>query len=581
METDLPSRRPPEVPRAQRLFEAFTAASVAAGRARRPEDVYPAASQALRQVGLHVNIFDRLPDGRAGLREVTYAPELIARAEKLLGVSVQDFTVDPSRVHAYAQVLHDGRTVFLDDTVELLSALVPSGAGAVASAVVRMLGIGRVIAAPLRGDEAVDGMLLVLGDDLGTLDIPAVEAFAHLLGLTRARVTLTTRLEASVAELQQTQARLLHAQRLETLGLLTAGIAHDFNNLLTPATFAQEVLELRADPELRKWVDIVGAALERSTRLTKQLLALGRRQQLHVAVIDLHAVIVEGSRLLERILGDGLLLDLRLDADRSWVRADRSQLEQVLLNLVVNARDALSVGGRVCISTSNESRRLPGHAADADHDCLRLAVEDDGSGMSAQVLQRVFEPFFSTKPAGVGSGLGLPVVEGIVEQHGGMLTIESHVGRGTTVVVRLPVQDHDARPHAPPPVEVELASIDRDIWVLEDRTDIRRLVAAALRSKGARVSTAASLAQARQLIARANAPALLVSDIVLPDGFGVDFAAELREACPQLRVLLMSGHPLDDEVGRRAAEVSDGYLLKPFTRMQLLRAVAEALGLDR
>ena len=377
------------------------------------------------------------------------------------------------------------------------------------------------------------------------------------------------------------EAQLRQAQKMEAVGQLAGGIAHDFNNLLGVIIGYSELLlrDVAAMPAAKHRLTEVKTAAERAAALTRQLLAFGRRQVLQPRVLDVNAVVREAEAMLARLIGEDIDIVADLDPALGTVKADPGQLEQVVVNLAVNSRDAMPQGGMLTIRTRNveldaaHAQRHPGTAAGA---YVALEVADTGHGMAREVLDHVFEPFFTTKELGRGTGLGLATVYGIVTQTGGHLEVESEVGRGTTFRVLLPRADAPARvapPVASPPRGGET------ILVIEDAAPLREMVQEILQEAGYAVLSAANANEALATAgAHAGAIALVISDVVMPGLSGPAVAARLRGLRPGIRVLFMSGYP-DESIGQRGAALdpSTHFLQKPFTADSLTRKVREVL----
>jgi two-component system cell cycle sensor histidine kinase/response regulator CckA len=364
---------------------------------------------------------------------------------------------------------------------------------------------------------------------------------------------------------RQLSERILELQRAEAVGRLAGGVAHEVNNQMTVVLGALEFLSRRPDLPLaaRADLDHIRRAAERSAQVTHSLLAYSRKQVLQPGVIDLNEILRGQEPVLRRIL-EGRRLELHVAAEPAVIRADRAAIEQALVNLVLNARDATEEGGTVEIGLE----LAPG--------TVRLKVSDTGKGMSPDTLAHVFEPFFTTKPTGEGTGLGLSVVQGIVEQHRGVVRATSEPGRGTTFVIDLPESaEHVATPPAP---KAPVRGHGETVLVVEDESLLRRLACRALKSAGYDVLAAGDAEEAILLLRNHPGPIdLLVTDVVMP---GVD-GAQLGRAAATLRpgvpVLYMSGHTDQDLVGRKLVESDAGFLQKPFTPETLVRAVARAL----
>jgi two-component system, cell cycle sensor histidine kinase and response regulator CckA len=373
--------------------------------------------------------------------------------------------------------------------------------------------------------------------------------------------------------------QLRQASKMEALGRLASGVAHDFNNLLTVVNGYAELLvdSLQGDDRAADAVEIRKAGL-RATELTAQLLAFGRRSKRELEPVDLNGRIEAMVPMLRRVLGEDIEFTASLDRGLGTVMADPSQLDQVVMNLAVNARDAMPAGGSLSLATS---RLTPGgssgrEGADA---WARLEIADSGTGMEPDVLEHIFEPFYTTKGKGKGTGLGLAVVYGIVQQMNGSIRVESTVGVGSRCIVELPLCDvPSARPGGIEPVTEEPVRATETVLVVEDEATVRDLCKRALEAEGYRVYVAGpheALALADRI---GRALDILVTDVVMPEFDGPTIAAALRSGRQDLKVLFMSGYPRDREEELTGA-VAEGFALsKPFTPRELGEAVRRVLG---
>jgi PAS domain S-box-containing protein len=387
------------------------------------------------------------------------------------------------------------------------------------------------------------------------------------------------RLEHALLEEQ-----LRQAQKMEAIGRLAGGVAHDFNNLLTvinaTAGFVAEDLP-PADPR-QEDIQAILEAGRRGARLTRQLLAFGRRQVLEPEVLDLNGVVRDLEGMIRRLIGEDIDLRIELADGLDPVSADRSQIDQVVMNLVVNARDALGSGGRIQVRTANVglggTRSLNGSMAPR----VLLAVSDDGEGMSTEVQDRIFEPFFSTKEEGRGTGLGLSMVYGIVQQSGGDIRVRSGSGEGTTIEVLLPRVDLDAGGDSieSSPVEEPGAEL---ILVVEDEAVVRKLVRRILESAGYSVLLAANGEEALVECERASHEiGLVLTDVVMPEMGGKELADRLARRWPDLKVLYMSGYTGQAIARRGSLDEGAWFISKPFEPAELVskvRAVLASSGL--
>lgn len=404
-----------------------------------------------------------------------------------------------------------------------------------------------------------------------------------------ARTDELARLAASVDDmaerLHDRQEREVQAQKLEAIGQLAGGVAHDFNNLLTAiignTEIARELIEPAhpARPELDEALQAAG----RSAALTRQLLTFARRSDLAPRVVRVDVLLEDLLSLLRRLIGEHIALSLRLDPALPPVRLDTGSIEQAILNLVVNARDAMPAGGQIEIA----AQRVAVQNADAHHahgvpagEWLQIAVRDTGQGMTPDVLARAFEPFFTTKPVGQGTGLGLAMVYGTVRQHDGHVRVDSRPGEGTTVLLYLPpAQDAVADEPAPTPSASVAVGGAQRIMLVEDETSVRTVVERVLRQAGYHVRAfadgAAALAECdHETLATLD---LLISDVVMPHLGGVELVRAIRTRREDLPVLFVSGYRETDELDVLLTSPHTVLLDKPFTSASLLQAVQQLL----
>lgn len=386
-----------------------------------------------------------------------------------------------------------------------------------------------------------------------------------------------------VTDRTRLEAQLRQAQKMEAIGSLAGGVAHDFNNVLSVIlSYAALVTdELAVGSPLREDMDEIRRAGERATALTRQLLAFSRQQVLQPCPVELNELLAGTEKMLRRLLGDDISLSLRTLDSSLVVVADPGQLEQIVMNLVVNARDAMQRGGDLLIETS--SATVEGVAAQGlelvPGAYAVLRVTDTGSGIDTMTLPRIFDPFFTTKEKGKGTGLGLATVFGIVKQSGGCISVESVVGRGTTFTIHLPRAQR--RVTVAPPSSVSTSARDgtETILLVEDDDQVRGLARTILRRHGYDVIEAANGGEAllicEELGRRID---VLVTDVVMPRMSGRQLARRLGKMRPEMRVICMSGHTPAEVADRDVLVGSVAYLQKPITPDLLLRKVREVLG---
>jgi PAS domain S-box-containing protein len=534
----------------------------------------------------------RRPDGRPvwlevrGRRMATGAAELVARdvtarhalqeERDRLAIAVEQST------DAVVLTDRDGRAVYVNDAFEHMHGVPKTevlgtlpelwdpdeaGKAEVDERMATVLATGRwsgdVVHRHADGSEITAlTRIVAIRDDHGTP--------AGFLGL----VTDVTRERAL-------EANLARAARMEAIGQLAGGVAHDFNNLLTAVLGHAELATLAAEdrPDVRAELEEITRAGERAQALTRQLLAFGRRSLLRPRVVDLGEVALGLEPMLRRLIGEDVSLQVVVDDPPGPVEVDASLLEHAIVNLIVNARDAMPGGGLIRVTAG---RPDPGESPEGAWAMLR--VTDTGTGIPPDVLERIFEPFFSTKPQGKGTGLGLAMVHGFVDQSGGQLRVSTHPNAGTKFSILLPVAEGARLPERPVP------SVGREsgrrthagtILVAEDEAVLRAIVERALQNAGYTVLMADSGERAVSLAAEYPGPIdLLFTDIVMPGIHGLTLARALRSTRPETRVLITSGYTEDDVV-RRGVDLADmPFLPKPYTPSGLVAAVAEQLAAD-
>jgi signal transduction histidine kinase len=386
-----------------------------------------------------------------------------------------------------------------------------------------------------------------------------------------------------ITQLKRLEEQFRQAQKMEAVGRLAGGVAHDFNNLLTVINgYSDMVLTTLDDHDpVRPLIEEVGKAGDRAAGLTRQLLAFSRQQILRPKVLELNEVVADVSKMLRRLIGEDVELALKPGAGLRRVKADPGQIEQVVMNLAVNARDAMPTGGQLTIETRNVER--DGACAHDGSEVrpgsyVLLAVSDTGCGMTEEVRERVFEPFFTTKELGQGTGLGLATVYGIVTQSGGHIEVATAVGRGTTFRVYLPAVSGDSALVEKAAGASALPRGTETVLVVEDEAGVRELACLVLQRLGYEVLVAANAEQAVVVARHTERPLeLLLTDVVMPGAGGRVLAERLRAANAELQVLFMSGYT-DDAVVRHGVESDRVHFLpKPFTPATLARKVRDVL----
>jgi PAS domain S-box-containing protein len=385
-----------------------------------------------------------------------------------------------------------------------------------------------------------------------------------------------------VTERHTLEAQYQQAQKMEAVGRLAGGVAHDFNNLLT-AILGYSGLLLNAmpadDPRRTDLLEIQKAGTSAAS-LTRQLLAFSRKQIIEPTFLNLNTVVSDMRGMLERVIGEDVKVDLDLRLDVARVKADRGQMEQIVMNLAVNARDAMPKGGRLTIETANvelDAHYVKTHRLVTPGPYVVLTMTDTGTGMTPDVQAHLFEPFFTTKEQGKGTGLGLATVYGIVKRSGGSVGVYSEVGHGTSFRVYLPPADAPESVIDVPPPAPRLQPGTQTILVVEDSEGLRRLTSRLLEEQGYSVLLAANADEARRAFDQSPSIGLLLTDVVMPGGSGPELTRQLMEQRPGLRVVYMSGYTEDAIVQHGVLKAGIAFLHKPFTADTLGRKIREVL----
>ncbi len=431
----------------------------------------------------------------------------------------------------------------------------------------------------------VNSILTVsIGAVLSALEGIAQREYAARMELERDRTELVqanAALDHEMRERKLLETQLAQSQKLEAIGQLAGGVAHDFNNLLTVINgYSDELLSTTPATDGKRFMlEEIHAAGERAAELTRQLLAFSRKQILAPQILDLNTIVSKLEKMLRRLISEDIRVTIVLQPDLPWIQVDPGQLEQVMLNLAVNARDAMPTGGLLTIESASvvfTAEQLAHKFEIPPGAYVTLTVSDTGSGMSPEVQAHIFEPFFTTKDVGKGTGLGLATVFGIVKQSDAYIDVYSEVGIGTRFRVLFPVVNNVAQP-TPPEVEA-LPRGSETVLLVEDEADVRGITRLALETHGYRVLEAANGREALQLyIALGHTIDLVVTDVIMPEMSGRELieALQLRQA--QVSVLYISGYTDDAIVRHGIIAATDAFLQKPFSPSALIKKVREVL----
>jgi PAS domain S-box-containing protein len=563
--TDISHRK-----RTERLLQGLNAAALVMERVMTTSGIFPAVGDELRTLGLCTTVFLVEQDG------ATLRLEYSSRGPSAAGAApATDAPAGfPADGEPLLQTVRGREAVYCRlprcPALEARSELVAS------------------IVAPLIVEEAVTGLLVVQSEELTPEDRSTITAFANQVAATWRKTRLVEELERRLLELRRTQEQLLHAQKMEAIGRLAGGVAHDFNNLLTAIGGYAELLLEGFGPGVpeRSFAEQITAATAKAGALTRQLLAFSRKQVVELRTVDLNEVVRGMEVLLRRLIGEHIELAIELDPGLGMVRVDVTQIEQAVMNLAINAGDAMARGGRLTIETM--AGEVPAAEGTEAGDTppgryVTLAVSDTGVGMGPEVRSHLFEPFFTTKERGKGTGLGLSTVYGIVKQAGGHIRVHSEPGAGSTFSLSFPcAEGQDAAPDGLSFDEGRLKGSET-IMVVEDEQAVRELATSLLRGRGYTVLVADRGSEALRVCSEQLFPIhLVVTDIVMPGGMsGLELADRLAERYPAIRLLCISGYAPETLAGSRAPGRDVPLLQKPFTSQALARKVREVLDAPR
>ena len=569
--------------RSERLLQSLNAAALAMEQALVPAEIFPPAVRELARLGLCSAVF--LADPAAGTLSLQ---SHAGRAGEVLlsptGTADAAPGFDASALPAFAEALDRQQAVLVSLDVQRMREI-PALRELASQCPCEPGEPHCAILAPLSVGDEVFGLLLACGEDLAEGDVELFTAFAHQMAAAWRKTTLMQDLEESLAQLRRAQEQLLHAQKMEAIGRLAGGIAHDFNNLLTVISgYANLLLDSVGGNEAAlSDLGEIKNAIKRASALTSRLLAFSRKQILQPAVLDLNRVLAGSVNLLRPLIGEDIELVVRLAPAPAAVRADPYQIDQVIINLAVNARDAMPGGGKLLLETAlveADAASVPAGLPTGPYVVLR--VQDNGVGMSEETLTHIFEPFFTTKEDGRGTGLGLSTVYGIVTQTGGRIEVQSALGRGSDFTAWFPrvqsTEEHSAFEEQPAPSPGGSGTV----LLVEDDGVVRELARRVLEKSGYSVLCAST---AREALLAAEGSAVLdlvITDVVMPGGMnGVQMGERLSRSRPDLKVLYMSGYTDDPTIHFGVAGSTLPFIGKPFQPAELLRRVGEMLARPR
>jgi PAS domain S-box-containing protein len=569
--------------RADNLLRALNEAALAMERTLSPDEVLDVVGGHLRDLGFWcaVALVDESGE-RLVIRHVCFADGVMERVSALTGVTVESISVVIDGAEMLREVVRERKTIFQCDVTGFLKHILPEAPAEVQKLAADSLGLGKSVFAPLIADDAVFGVLAVHAGEIAEKDAPAMTAFANQLAAALRKATLLQELEESLRELKSTQDQLLQAQKMEAVGRLAGGVAHDFNNLLTAIKGYAELL--LSSPGLTEGaqadIQQIRKAADQAAAMTRQLLAFSRRQPLQPQIVDVNRVVGEMDTMLRRLIGEDIVLMTTFEEDSVLLEADPGQIEQVIINMAVNARDAMPEGGRLIVKTKRvqlDDRACASIPEARPGSFACMSIEDTGVGIPKEAIDQIFEPFFSTKAPGKGTGLGLAVAYGIIRQHGGWVNVYSEPRHGTVFKIYIPASDgEESSVECETTDTVNLNGSGQRILLVEDEDAVRDFAKRALEQSGYVVFAAADADQAKCLFESENGDfALVFSDVVLPDSSGINLIDSLLTMKPGLEVLLSSGYSDHKSQWPTIQERGYHFLQKPYSLPDLLGTIKE------
>lgn len=509
-------------------------------------------------------------------------PEKVKAGENAAGLQLGEYKIHLNKSSIYSQVVREGKTVQVN-VGDIVRELFPQP---VAHLISEIMGYKKKpsILTPLKRHGKIIGALAISSADLAEHFIPSVRNLAQHISTALELADEYAQRKRLEEEKERVQGQLLQAQKMEAIGILASGVAHDFNNLLGAIQGYAELAMMRVDEADPLHTDLkrIVLAAERGASLTRQLIIFSRKQPMEPTLLNINRTVEHLQEMLNRLIGEDIAINIDLDPDLWTARADEASIEQVIMNLAVNAREAMPKGGKLIIKTENvtldeENCKLIPEARPARYVCL--SVTDTGVGMDEQIIQHIFEPFFTTKEVGKGAGLGLSVVHGIVKQHEGWISVYSEPGQGSTFEVYLPALAIKPQDQTEKTISLEeLQGSGERILLVEDEEGVREYLTRALDENGYIVFEAANAKEATDIFEREKGEFHLVfTDVVLSDLGGLELVDQLLSRKPQLGVLLSSGYA--DEKSQRPVIRERGFrfIPKPYALPDVLRAIREAM----
>jgi len=573
--------------RREQFLRALNEVALAMESALTPDGVFAAAAAELDELSMRGVVFLTDRDESVLYPSCsTYETRGVKAAEKLVGIKMEDFSVPVDSAGPYMKVVRQQKTVFVGNGQDAVQSFLPEPLRKSSGQLARLLSVTRVVAAPLVVDNNVIGVLSVQSDDMTEDDMPMITAFANQMAAAWRKTKLMADLQTSLEELRATQAQLLQAQKLESLGHLAGGIAHDFNNLLTTiGGFASLIMmDLTEDDPRRRDVQRIITAADRAAALTRRLTLFSRRESPKREPLRLNRIVKETDDLLKETVPRTIKVELTLEPELLPIEADPAQMSQVVMNLCLNACDAMPEGGVLTLETKGvtvDATYAQGHVEAEPGRYVRLSVSDTGTGMSADVQAHLFEPFFTTKPVGKGTGLGLSTVYGIVKAHNGFITVYSELGKGSVFHVHLPAVGGGETKGAEEP-QRKMVRGTETVLLVDDEEAVLELGRSVLTRCGYTVLTARNGTEALEVYEQHREQiALVVLDMIMPEMDGRECLRRLLGIDPDTRVLTASGHTVGSTLDTLLREGALGVVEKPYSLHDLSAAVRRALDVDR